>query len=156
MLRYRQYYLDECQIRWNIYCSTKKSWKFSIFTKHFIFRAQQILSSYYIPNLIKICLNWRYGKNSTTIQQMPLAVTWFWTQYAHILPESNQIYIKILQIFRFRYCLREVVAPPILARFQNFYMFWKATILIRSFLALLMPSRPAGVPKPSMKLSEFG
>ena len=26
------------------------------------------------------------------IQQMPLAVTWFWTQYAHILPESNQIY----------------------------------------------------------------
>ena len=65
MLRYRQYYLDECQIRWNIYCSTKKSWKFLIFTKIFIFRAQQILSSYYIPNLIKICLNWRYEKNST-------------------------------------------------------------------------------------------
>ena len=63
--------------------------------KIFIFRAQQILLSYYVPNLIKICLNWRYEKNSTKIQQMPLAVTWFWTfwtQYAHILPESNQIY----------------------------------------------------------------
>ena len=31
-------------------------------------------------------------KNPQKIQKIPLAVTWFWTQYAHILPESNQIY----------------------------------------------------------------
>ena len=64
-------------------------------------------------------------------------------------------YVKILQIFRFRYCLCEVVAPPILPRFQNFYMFWKATILIRSFLALLISAVLIIIPKTVDEVGRF-
>ena len=52
--------------------------------------------------------------------------------------KKTNILCKIYEFFRFRYCLREVVTPSILTWFQNFYMFWKAMIPIRSFLILLM------------------
>ena len=52
--------------------------------------------------------------------------------------KKSNILCTIYGFFRFRYCLREVVTPSILTRFQNFYMFWKAMIPIRSFLILLM------------------
>ena len=45
--------------------SYKKIWKFSIFTKIFIFRAEQILLSYYVPNLIEKYLIWRYENKNT-------------------------------------------------------------------------------------------
>ena len=57
------------------------------------------------------------------------------------------IFGQIIRIFRFRYCLHEAVTPSILTRFENFYMFWKAMIPIRSFLILSTLSGPVVVPK---------
>ena len=61
---------------------------------------------------------------------------WFWWIF-------DQMYV----FFQFHYCLREVVTSPILTRFENFDMFWKAMIPIRSFLILLTLSGPVVVPK---------
>ena len=55
----------------------------------------------------------------------------------HILEDLDGFLIKLSGFFRFRYCLHEAVTPSILTRFENFYMFWKAMIPIRSFLVLL-------------------